>query len=329
MDQVKIKEIAIYHPDNKVENDYYIQHFQEKGRDISKFLEAMGKKERYIINNQDENGITMAIEAAKKVLEKANLQGSDIDYIVFSTQVPERTFPINALHIHRAIGARTDTISVDSNANCAGMTVAVEQACRYIQANANIHRALVIGSDYLSLIANPEEEITYATYGDAACAVILEKTKENSGFMDAKYHSYTEFIDCIVYPEDGLTKAIKEQENHQKYVHFKPFDPSFGTPIIFEQIQTLLDEQNLKASDIKAFCISQFALSDANKIKKHFDLQDEQMIYIGDQFGYTGSSSPFIALYEGINRGQIKRGDYIIFWTIGAGHQFIAMLFKY
>lgn len=328
MVNIKIEEIAIYHPENKVQNEYYLKHFQEKGRDISRFLEKMGKKERYIINTPDENGVTMAVEASNRVLSKANLKGNDIDYIVFSTQVPERTFPINALHIHRAIQARPDTISIDTNANCAGMTVAVEQACRYMLANDHVQRALVVGSDYLSLVANPKEEITYATYGDAACAVILEKTEEATGFIDANYHVYTEFVDSIVYPNHGLTKAIKENAD-AKYVHFEQFDASFGTPITFNLINTLLHNHHLTSEDIKAFCISQFALGDTLKIQEHYRLKKEQMIYIGDRFGYTGSSSPFIALHEGIASGQIKRGDYIVFWTVGAGHQFIAMLMKY
>lgn len=328
MTNIKLKEVAIYHPENKVENEYFINHFLNKGRDISPFIEAMGKKERFIIDNDHETGLTMAIEAANRALKKADLNGNDIDYIVFSTQVPERTFPINALHVHRAIHARPDTIAIDNNANCAGMTVAVEQACQYMKANTNIQRALVIGSDYLSLIANPDEEITYATYGDAACAVILEKTEEETGFVDAKYHVYTEFIDCIVYPQHGLTKKVKNQAD-EKHVHFERFDASFGTPITFDLIDTLLDEQNLTIADIKAFCISQFAIGDAVKIKEHYNLLEKQMIYIGDRFGYTGSSSPFVALHEGIESGQIKRGDHVIFWTVGAGHQFIAMLIKY
>jgi 3-oxoacyl-[acyl-carrier-protein] synthase III len=59
------------------------------------------------------------------------------------------------------------------------------------------------------------------------------------------------------------------------------------------------------------------------------ELKDEQIIYIGDEYGYTGTSSPFIAFNRGIETGRIKRGDYIIFWTIGAGSESVTLLFKY
>lgn len=41
------------------------------------------------------------------------------------------------------------------------------------------------------------------------------------------------------------------------------------------------------------------------------------------------TTSPFIALYESIKEGKVKRGDYVIFWTIGSGSQSIVMLYKY
>lgn len=328
MTNIKIKEIAIYHPEQRIGNDYYINHFAKQGNDIAHFLEVMGKEYRHIINDENENGLTMAINAATNVLAKANLNGEDIDYIVFSSQVPERLFPINALFIHEAIQARPDTISIDTNANCAGMTAAIEQASRYMIANPHIQKTLVVGSEHLSSISNPEQQITYATYGDAACAVILEKTVEDTGFIDAMYHVDTRNVDKINFPNEGLSKFLRGEEK-DRYVNFERFDASFGTPITFQLIENILKRNQLTIADIGALCISQFAYNDKLKIQEYFNLEADKVIYIGDRYGYTGTSSPLIAMYEGIQNGQIKRGDYILFWTVGAGHQFIAMLFKY
>ena len=61
----------------------------------------------------------------------------------------------------------------------------------------------------------------------------------------------------------------------------------------------------------------------------YFNIEDEKIIIVGDKVGYTTTSSPFFCLNEGIETGRIKRGDTILFWTIGAGHEMVAMLFKY
>ena len=285
----------------------------------------MGRNERYIIDNNYENSITMGIEASQRVLKRAGLEGKDIDMIVFSTQVPERTLPTNAMYVHQAIGAEKHTVVMDSNANCAGMTAAVEQASRYMLSNPRVKTALIVGSDANSLISNPEQEITYANFGDASSAVILEKTEEKTGFIDAIYEVDSSNKDNIVYPEKGFSQSMGSKE----YLTFLPFDGAMAIPVACQMIENLLERNNLKIDEIDSYCFSQFALSNIIKIQNHFTIPEKKIIYVGDKYGYTTTSSPFISLYEGIESGRIKRGDNILFWTIGAGHQMIAMLFKY
>ncbi|WP_419393061.1 ketoacyl-ACP synthase III [Cytobacillus praedii] len=328
MTNIKINAIEVYHPNKIVKNDYFIDHFKQKGRDITHFLDVMGRNERYLIENNSENGITMAVEASNRVLEKAGLTGTDIDMIIFSTQIPEKTVPTNAMYVHHSINGKKDTIVMDTNANCAGMTISIEHASRYMLSNPHIRTALIIGSDNFSLIANPEEEITYANFGDAACAVILEKTEENTGFIDAIYEVDSTYRDNILYPEKGLSQAIKG-EGSIDYMKWFPFDGSVSLPFTYEKISKLLERNHLRSEDIDSYCLSQFALSNILKIQDHFNIPDQKIMYVGDRYGYTGTSSPFIALYEGIESGRIKRGDHVLFWTIGGGHEFIAMLFKY
>lgn len=315
--------IGMYHPDNQVSNDFYIEHFKKQGRDVTTFIESLGKKERFVAS-KNETGLTMAIQASKKALEDANLTGADIDMIVYSTQVPEYIIPTNAMLVHEALGCKSHVMVMDSNANCAGMTLAVEQTSRSMLSNPHVQRALVIGSDHLTAISHPEQEITYANQGDAACAVILEKREKEGGFMDAIYHTYSANTEKIVYPKEGLSK-----QGVTGYIDFIPFDPSFGTPIIFGLMEDILERNQLTTEDVSGFFLSQFSYGDTAKIQKHFDLPTDKMNFIGDRFGYTGTSSPFIALHEAIKEGRIKRGDHLLFWTVGAGHQFVAMLFQY
>lgn len=77
------------------------------------------------------------------------------------------------------------------------------------------------------------------------------------------------------------------------------------------------------------FCFSQYALCNIKDLRKLMNIDENKSLFIGSEYGYTGTSSPFIALYEAIERKLIKRGDYVMFWTIGAGSQNISLLFKY
>ncbi|NGZ74336.1 ketoacyl-ACP synthase III [Saccharibacillus alkalitolerans] len=328
MSRVRIEAVDIYHPRNAVDNAFYFDHFDRRDNDIRRFMEHMGRKSRYVIDSDEENGLTMGIEAAKKVLNKAGLQGSDIDMVVFSTQIPETTFPVNALYVHAAIGAKSDAMVLDSNANCAGMVVAVDHASRYMLSSPRIRRALIVGSDYNTLVSDPESAVTYANYGDAAAAVILERTEEDGGFIDSVYHTDPVNRDFIRYPAEGLAKTVKHGSD-AKGILWLPFEAHAAMPPTFAMFEELLERHGLKPQDVNSYCLSQFSLENVLKIQRQFGLNDEQMVYVGDRFGYTGTSSPFIALHEAVESGRVNRGDYVLFWSIGSGFQLVAMLFKY
>lgn len=321
---IKLVEIATYHPQNLVENKFYIEHFKKQGKDIRNLLSSLGRDKRYIIDN-DENSLTMAIEASKRVLEKANIKGEELDMIIFATQCPEYTLPTNASFLHHAIGASDHTVIFDTNAACAGMTIAVETASRYMLSNKRVKRALVVGSDANSLITNPNQEISYVNFADGAAAVILEKTTEDIGFIDAIHYVDSTKRKNILYPPRGFSKGRGQKE----YIEFTPFD---GKPAIMkacDMIETLLADNELTTDAVDAFCLSQFALSNIVTMQKHFHIAAEKTLYAGDEVGYTSTSSPFFAFNKGVENGQIKRGDTVLFWTVGAGDEMIAMLFKY
>ncbi|MGG0719667.1 ketoacyl-ACP synthase III [Robertmurraya massiliosenegalensis] len=328
MTNIKIRDIAIYHPTNAVHNSYYLEHFKNKGRDSTHFIEnILGRKSRYVINNDSENSLTMAFEASKNVLKKSHLTGEDLDLIMFSSQTPEYLATSNAIQLHNQLNGKHSTLTMDTNANCAGMLVAIDQASRYMKANPFIQRALVVGSDYNTLMANPDEEISYANFGDAACAVILEKTNEDTGFIDSIYHTDSVTYSNTNFPRTGLSNTIKE--TGEQTMQWIPFDGSIAMPPTYHMFETMLSRNNLSINELDAFCFSQFSIANIKTIQEHYQLDEDKLMYIGDRFGYTGTTSPLLAFYDGIEKGRIKRGDHVLFWTIGGGFQLVAILLKY
>lgn len=326
MTHIKLTEIALYNPAHTVENDYFIDHFAEKGKDIQNLLLHLGRQNRYRIKDSGETGVTMAVESSKEVLRKAGLTGEDIDLLIYSTQVPEHSLPMNALFVHQAIKGKNRMLAYDLNANCAGMTMAVEQASRTMLSNPRIKRALIVGSDHFSPILNPEDEVAYPFFGDLSVAVILEKTDETTGFIDAIHYMDSTDPTNMMFPAEGLTQLVAG--NSHAYMKTRPFDDSEMYPHVYDSIRELLDQYDLSPSDVKC-CFSQSNKANLDMIQEEIGFSNDHMIFVGDQFGYPGTSSPFLALHEGIQTGKIKRGDHVLFWTIGTGYEFITMLYKY
>lgn len=322
---VKINTVAFYQPDHQVDNQYYIDRYDDLGVNVRGLIESLGKDTRYIIDNEDENAVTMAIIAAKSALDKAGLSAEDIDMILFVSQTPEYLIPTNALKIHAAIGGKLTTSCFDLNGNCSGILVAVEQASRNIIANNYINRVLVVGADYIST-HSLGEPIFDCNFADSALAVIVERA-ETTGFIDSEYQTDTSVIDNALFPRNGLSSWGKPEDGPR--MKFEPFDTSAPVGIAVASIERLLERNGLTKDDIGSYYLSQFAPGNIEGVIEGLGVDKAKALYIGDKYGYTSTNSPFTALYEAIETGKVSRGDYIVLWTVGAGWQNVSLLFQY
>ncbi len=323
-----IRGIEVYHGSTVKDNTSYIEHFKSRGKDVEHFFrDVIGRDKRYLIDSEKENSLTMALEAVKKLLKNTGLSGDELDMIIFSSQLPEYVAPPSSVHIHAAVGGKEECVCYDMNVNCAGMSIALEHTAKYMAASPNIKKALIVGCDYVNMTVDPENEYCYGHYGDAACAVLLESTGEDCGLLDSLYCVNSVEHNNILFPGVGFSKLFTVEDRNQLRLSWKPFE-SVWIPHAAENLQKLLDRNQLNTSDIKMFCFSQFVYRNIEGLRKLLDIPEEKSLYIGDEYGYTGTSSPFIVLYESMRRGLVKKGDYVVIWTIGAGTENIALLFR-
>jgi 3-oxoacyl-[acyl-carrier-protein] synthase III len=328
---ITLKEVAVYHPKNVVNNDFFIEHFQRKGKDIERLLNSLGRENRFVSDKKTETTLTMAIEASRKVLDKADLTGQDLDMIVFVSGTPEFFAPPNSVAIHHAIKGKQEAIVYDLNVACVGMVVAVDQVSRNMLANPYIQRALVVSSESLHRYAREEEALTFASFGDGASAVILEKMEDVSeGFIDSTYKVNTESIDKIALPACGVSKMLEvHTTDFEKRIKWENVSNDNAFMSTVELIEKLLSRNNLSTKDVKAFCFSQLSRKNIYKVQELFKEDINKFPIVGTDYGYTGSASPFMAFERALSSGQVKKGDYVVFWSVGAGTTACAMLFKY
>lgn len=327
---VKILEIGVYTGETEVDNSFYIEHFRKQGKDVSHLLnDVMKKDKRYV--TRDKNSLTMGLEALLDALDKNNLKGEDLDFIIFSSSLPEVLSPPCSILLHNLVKGKEEAFCFDINVNCSGMTAALELARGYLLANEKCQRGVIVGCDYLNAICDTNNELCYGHYGDVGCAIILEKTKENSQIFCFNALTDSVICDVVGFPRKGFSELVRS--NNIKKEDFYIFWKKFGTQIVIDtgvaQIKRILDENKLKIEDINAFCFSQFGYRNNKEIERILDIDPNKVIYIGDKYGYTGTSSPFIALYEGIQQGKIKRGDLVIIWTIAMGAEGVCTLLRY
>lgn len=120
-----------------------------------------------------------------------------------------------------------------------------------------------------------------------------------------------------MFPACGLSNIYREDITAEQIrIRWTPFDGTVCVDAAIADIKELLSRNGLTTDDISAFCLSQFSLKNIELIQEGLGLSEEKFIYVGDEFGYTATSSPFIAFQRGVEDGRIKRGDYVFFWSV-------------
>src|SRR5262249_29381332 len=87
----------------------------------------------------------LALPAAQRALEAANLGPADIDYILFSTMTPDHLFPGSGSILGSKLGA-TGVPALDLRAQCAAMIYAFQTADALLRTGA-ARRMLIIGAE--------------------------------------------------------------------------------------------------------------------------------------------------------------------------------------
>jgi 3-oxoacyl-[acyl-carrier-protein] synthase-3 len=332
-DNINIISTGVYHPENKVSNQYFIDHFKGLGIEVEGLLKFLERENRYLSIDPNETVITMGYEASIKALKEAELEMKDIDLLVFATDTPEYTSPTNAVKLLDMLGGDRIQMAYDTNTNCLGMLTALDQASRIMMTNKRFKRALIVGGILFSSVSSKYDSVSYSNFGDAAAAVVLEKQSEyeKKGFIDSVHLAQTSESQHILMPKVGYSKLIRDgvEKDEDKRWSWDPFDGSFISDYWVSLVKELTDDNGIKPSDVSQLIFSQFTIPDARLALEKLGLEADRTTYIGREYGYTGTTSPIIALDRALKTGKIKKGDYVTLASMGSGSLVSVLLFKF
>jgi 3-oxoacyl-[acyl-carrier-protein] synthase-3 len=237
-------------------NEAIIQHFEQQNISMQKIQNALGRNNRFILTDDvDETTLSMGIEAAKGVLRESKTSIQEIGVIVFVTSTPEHHIPCDSIKIHQALEGKPNTLCYDINANCIGAFAALDQVSKYLEGSSTAHKALVICSERLSRILDPENPVTAFCFSDSSFAFIVEKDSSSSGLMDVMYHTDSSFHDTVLYPPKGYAC----QHHNDVTIWDKRFDGS-GSGFCFNPHDSFLEQNQLTVEEIDLFLFSQFSI---------------------------------------------------------------------
>lgn len=307
----------------------YLPHKELTNHDLEKMVETSdewiqkrtGIKKRHIAA-PDEKTSDLAVKAAKKAIQHANIDLNEIDGIIVATTTPDLTFPATAAIVQKKLGIHKG-FAFDVQAVCAGFIFALSTARAHIIAG-DAKTILVIGAETLSRILDWSDRSTSILFGDGAGAVLLRATKENKGIIATSLSSDGAFCP-LLYTSGGVgtsqTSGVIKMEGAEV---FKNAVELFST-----SIKSIFEKAHLSPDVCDLFVPHQANKRIIEAVAARLSFPMEKTIVTVTEHANTSAASIPLALDAAFSQNRISEGDTVLLSALGAGFSWGSMLVKF
>jgi 3-oxoacyl-[acyl-carrier-protein] synthase III len=264
---------------------------------------------------EGENAATLAVEASKRALEHAGVDGGSVDLIVCGTSTAPESMPSVACLVGQEIGA-PGSGAMDLAAACAGFSYAASVASSLLHSGA-AGRVLLIGSDAMTTIVDPGDRSTAVLFGDGAGAVVLDAGDGSAGFVDH------------ILGADGAGAALGRAGHpgdHAKLFQNGREVFKFAVKILPEMVEKLLSRNALSSEEIQFVIPHQANARIIRSAMRKMEIPEDRVVINLDRFGNTSAASiplSYPDIYE-----AMEPGKYIITVGFGFGLTWAANLYR-
>ena len=294
-------------------------------------VERTGIRERHIAA-PDQVTSDLALIAAQRALEAANLTAADLDLIIFATISGDQIMPSSAAMLQKKLGAR-QIMSFDLSAACSGFVYGCTVADQFIRTGM-YKNILVVGGEILTRIVNFKDRETCILFGDGAGALVLSRTEdsESSRLISGHLRADGNLGDLFSLDAGGSALPFSQEvlDNNRQFMRMKGREVFKHAVRTMSQVcQEALDANNLEIKDIDWLIPHQANLRIIHAVGNHFGIEPEKVIVNVDRTGNTSAATVPIAFDEAVRAGRIKRGDMVLLTAFGAGLTSGSLLMRY
>ena len=287
-----------------------------------------GIKERRILKDPGKGSSFMAIKAAQNLLEKRNLDPTEIDLVIVATATPDMPVASTAVYTATQIGA-VNAFAFDLSAACSSFLYGMSTAASYIE-SGRYKKILLIGADKMSSIIDYTDRTTCIIFGDGAGAVLFEPNEEGYGLQDEYLRSDGIGREFLKIDAGGsmLPPSQETIANKQHYVYqdgrtvFK-----FAVSNMADVSAKIMERNNLTHDDVSYLIAHQANKRIIDAAAKRMELDEEKVLMNIQRYGNTTSAT--LPLLMSDYETKLKKGDNIVFAAFGGGFTWGSIYLKW
>lgn len=287
-----------------------------------------GIKERRILKDKDKGTSYLAIQAAKDLLQKRNLDPAEIDMVIMATATPDMPVAITSAYVATEIGA-VNAFSYDLVAACSSFLFGMSTAARYIE-SGRYKKVLLVGADKMSSIIDYEDRTTCIIFGDGGGAVLFEPNLEGFGLIDEFLRTDGIGRQSLKIEAGGslLPASAETVANRQHYVY------QDGQTVFKFAVSNMADvsEKIMLRNNLTNETVNWLVPHQANKriidaAARRMKLDEAKVMMNIHKYGNTTSATLPLLLHD--YEKQLRKGDNLVFASFGGGFTWGSIYLKW
>lgn len=315
---------------------------QDNETTIRKFKAITGIEERRYLSEKL-NTSDMAVLAAQKAIENAEIDPESLDYIIVAHNygdvkhgsIQSDTVPSLATRVKAHLRIKNPKcVCYDVLFGCPGWIEGMIQAQAFIKAGM-AKKCLIIGAEALSRVIDKHDRDSMI-FSDGAGAAILEASEEEGGVLahETATHSFQE-AEYIYFGKSNRSEAsedIRYIKMHGRKIY------EFALIHVPKAMKSCLEQSGKSINDLKKIFIHQAnEKMDQAIIDRFYKLHNttppaDVMPMTIHELG-NSSVATVPTLFDMVRKGEIanqelKKGDVIMFASVGAGMNINAITYQ-
>ncbi len=267
----------------------------------------------------------LALKAARRAVEYADIDPKTIDLVVVATTTPDDTFPATATKVQAGL-EMINGAAFDVQAVCSGFVYGLSICDAMIRAG-QARTVVLIGAETFSRLLDWEDRGTCVLFGDGAGAVVMRAADNDGaggeegrghnrrrGVLSTHIHSDGKLND-LLYVDGGPSRT--QTVGHVRMVGKEIFRHAIVN--LAEAVDEALDANGLDRDDLDWLVPHQANRRIIDGTAKKLGMTEDQVVITVDRHANTSAASIPLALDVAVRDGRIKRGDLVLLEAMGGG----------
>lgn len=305
-----------YVPSNSIANSHLENHFQLEAGWIEKRTGIQARRWA----QEDELVVDLAEKAAIAAMTNANVSQQEIALTILATSTPDHLLPPTAPLLTHRLGL-SHSCAYDLSGACSGFLSALVMADGFVRTHKK--SVLIVAANILSRRINLAEYTTSILFGDAAGAVVLSPSTDNTkGILGVSFLSDGSLYDLISISAGGSKRPVSEDIplcDYKMTLRDGPILFSQAVKMMAQCASLAMENAGLAYTDIHHFVPHQANSRMMENTAKKLGISSEKIISIVREYGNSSAAGIPLALSMTHQAKPFITGERILLAAAGAG----------